>query len=102
MLLSLSCYKLACHYFLHLWSTLCTHTCYISCILLLCSATKRMKSSSMMTSFRRTCPGHLPVVWCLVPLFRSVSLVISFMLRLDVINTGYTIYFTSYHFMCET
>jgi hypothetical protein len=27
MLLSLSCYKLAYHYFLHLWSTLCTHTC---------------------------------------------------------------------------
>jgi hypothetical protein len=36
-LLSLSCYKLACHYFLHLLSTLCTHTCPISCILLCCS-----------------------------------------------------------------
>jgi hypothetical protein len=36
-LLSLSCYKLACHYFLHLLSTLCTHTCPIFYILLLCS-----------------------------------------------------------------
>jgi hypothetical protein len=33
----LSCYKLACHYFLHLLSTLCTHTCPIFCILLRCS-----------------------------------------------------------------
>jgi hypothetical protein len=29
MLLNLSCYKLACHYFLHLQTTLCTHTCHI-------------------------------------------------------------------------
>jgi hypothetical protein len=36
-LLSLSCYKLACHYLLHLLSTLCTHTYPISCILLCCS-----------------------------------------------------------------
>jgi hypothetical protein len=36
-LLSLSCYKLARHYFLHLLSTLCTHTCPISYILLCCS-----------------------------------------------------------------
>jgi hypothetical protein len=34
--LSLSCYKHACHYFLHLLSTFCTHTCPISCILLSC------------------------------------------------------------------
>jgi hypothetical protein len=36
-------------------------------------------------------PGHLPVAWCLFPLFRSLGLVISFKLKLDVINTGYTI-----------
>jgi hypothetical protein len=36
-LLSLSCYKLACHYFLHLPSTLCTDTCPISYILFYCS-----------------------------------------------------------------
>jgi hypothetical protein len=36
-LLSLSCYKLACHYLLHLLSNLCTHTCPISRILLCCS-----------------------------------------------------------------
>jgi hypothetical protein len=91
MLLSLSCYKLASHYFLQLWSTLCTHTCHISCILLLCSAAQKTKSSSMKTSFRRACPRHLPMVWCLVPLFRPICLVISFILRLDVINTGYTV-----------
>jgi hypothetical protein len=33
----LSCYKLSCHYFLHLLSTLCTHNFPISCILLCCS-----------------------------------------------------------------
>jgi hypothetical protein len=36
-LLSLSCYKLACYYFLYLLSTLCTHICPISYILLCCS-----------------------------------------------------------------
>jgi hypothetical protein len=36
-LLSLSCYKVAYHYFLHLLSTLCTHTCSIFCRLLCCS-----------------------------------------------------------------
>jgi hypothetical protein len=51
-LLSLSCYKLACHYFLHLLSTLCTHTCPISCILLLCSAAQKMRSTLMKTSSR--------------------------------------------------
>jgi hypothetical protein len=55
MLLSLSCYKLAYHYFLHLWSTLCTHTCHISFILLLCSAAQKMKSSLMKTTSR--CAG---------------------------------------------
>jgi hypothetical protein len=37
-------------------------------------------------------PGHLPVVWCFVLLCRPLGLVISVILRLDVINTGYTIY----------
>jgi hypothetical protein len=51
-LLSLSCYKLACHYFLHLLSTLSTHTCPISSILLLCSAVQKMRSTLMNTSSR--------------------------------------------------
>jgi hypothetical protein len=52
-LLSLSCYKLACHYFLHLLSTLFTHTCPIFCILLLCSAAQKMRNTLMKTSSRR-------------------------------------------------
>jgi hypothetical protein len=52
MLLSLFCYKLAYHYFVHLWSTLSTDTCHISCILLLCSAAQKMKTSLMKTSSR--------------------------------------------------
>jgi hypothetical protein len=99
MLLSISCYKHACHYFLHLWSTLCTRTCHILFILLLCSAAQKMKSSMMKTSSRHTGPGHLPVVWYFVLLHRP--LVISFVIRLDVINTGYTVYFNIYRFMCE-
>jgi hypothetical protein len=35
-------------------------------------------------------PGLLPVVWCFVPLCRPLGLVISFVLRYVVINTGYT------------
>jgi hypothetical protein len=42
------------------------------------------------------------VAWCLIPLFRPLGLVISFVIRLDVINTGYTAYFTICYFMCET
>jgi hypothetical protein len=56
LLLSLSYYKLAYHYFLHLRSTLCTHTYHISCILLLCSAAQKMESSLMKTSSRRVGP----------------------------------------------
>jgi hypothetical protein len=102
MLLSLSCYNLACHYFLHLWSTLGTHTCHISCIFLLCSAIQKMKSSLMKTYSRRAGP---PVI-CLwrracFSLFEPLGLVISFIIRLDIINTSYTIYFTICHFMCE-
>jgi hypothetical protein len=65
-MLSLSCYKLACHYFLHLRSTLCTHTFHISYILLLCSAAQKMKSSLMKTSFRHACPrpSTFGVVFC--------------------------------------
>jgi hypothetical protein len=36
--------------------------------------------------------GHLPMAWCLILLFRPLSLVISFILKLDVINTGYIVY----------
>jgi hypothetical protein len=55
-LLSHSCYKLACHYFLYLVSTLCTHTCLISCILLLCSAAQKMRNNLMKTSSRHAKP----------------------------------------------
>jgi hypothetical protein len=57
--LSLSCYKLACHYFLHLLSTLCTHTCPIFCTLLLCSTAQEMRSTLMKTSSRH---AKLPVI----------------------------------------
>jgi hypothetical protein len=55
-LLSISCYKLACHYFLHLLSILCTHTCPIFYILLLCSAAQKMRNILMKTSSRRAKP----------------------------------------------
>jgi hypothetical protein len=55
----------------------------------------------MKTSSRRAGPGHLPVVWCFIPLCRPLSFVISFVIKLDVINIGYTVYFTIYHFTCE-
>jgi hypothetical protein len=51
-LLRLSCYKLACHHFLHLLSTLFTHTCPISYILLLCSAAQKIRNTLMETSSR--------------------------------------------------
>jgi hypothetical protein len=43
-------------YFLHLLSTLCTHTCHILCILLLCSAAQKMRSTLMKTSRRAKPP----------------------------------------------
>jgi hypothetical protein len=55
-LLSLSCYKLVCHYLLHLLSILCTHTCPIFCILLLYSIAQKMRSNLMKTSSRRVKP----------------------------------------------
>jgi hypothetical protein len=63
MSLSLSCYKLAYHCF-----------------------------PTMVTSSRHVGPGHLPAVWCYVLLFRLFGPVISYVLRIDVINTGYTVY----------
>jgi hypothetical protein len=48
--------KLHVIYFLHLVSTLCTHTCHILCILLLCSAAQMMRSTLMKTSSRRAKP----------------------------------------------
>jgi hypothetical protein len=44
-------------YFLHLLSTLCTHTCHILCILLLCSAAQKMRSTLMKISFRCAKPS---------------------------------------------
>jgi hypothetical protein len=59
-------YKLVCHYFLYLRSTLCTHTCPISCILLLCSAAQKMKNFLMKTSSRCASPrsSTCSVVFC--------------------------------------
>jgi hypothetical protein len=37
-------------------------------------------------------PSHLLVVWCFIPLLRPLALVISCVIRLDVINAGYTIF----------
>jgi hypothetical protein len=56
----------------------------------------------MKISSRRVGPRHLPVVWCFVLLHRPLGPVISFILRLNVLDTGYTVYFTICHFMCET
>jgi hypothetical protein len=55
-LLSLCCYKLACNYFVHLLGTSCTHTCPISCILLLCSVAQKMRNTLMKTSSRLVKP----------------------------------------------
>jgi hypothetical protein len=67
-----------------------------------CNAAQKMKSSMMKTSSGVQALGHLPVVWCFVPLLRPLGLVISSIIRLDVINTSDPIYFTICHFMCET
>jgi hypothetical protein len=56
----------------------------------------------MKTYSMRAGPGHLPLAWWFIPLPRPLGLVISFIIRLDVINTGYTVYFTICYFMCET
>jgi hypothetical protein len=46
--------------------------------------------------------GHLPVVWCFVPLHRPLGLVISSVIRLHVLITSYTIYFTICRFMSKS
>jgi hypothetical protein len=56
----------------------------------------------MQTSSKHTGPDHLPVTWCHVPLFSPSGLVIISVIRLLVINNDYIVYFTIYHFMCET
>jgi hypothetical protein len=58
---------LTCHYFLHLQSTLCTHTCPIFCILLLYSAAQKMKTPSRHASPRSSTCGLL---------FRCVDLLV--------------------------
>jgi hypothetical protein len=54
----------------------------------------------MKTSSRRVGPRSSAYDMGLFSLFRCLGLVISF-IRLDVINTGYTVYFTICCFMCE-
>jgi hypothetical protein len=55
-------------------------SCHIYCILLLCSVAQKMN-----TTFGRVNPNHLPVLWYFIPLLRPLDLVISFILKLDVI-----------------
>jgi hypothetical protein len=71
-------YKLACLYFPHLQSNLCTDTCYTSCILLLCSPTQKTKSSLLKTSFRRAGPWSSTCGTVLILQLRPLGLVISF------------------------
>jgi hypothetical protein len=44
---------------------------------------------------------HLHVVWWFIPLLGPLGLVISSVIRLDVLNTSYTVYFIICCFMCE-
>jgi hypothetical protein len=83
-------------FFLHLLSSnhKSTHPC--------CNAAQKIKSSMMKTSSRRAGPRSSACGVVLVPPRRPLGLVISSVIRLDVINTGYIIYFTICHFMCET
>jgi hypothetical protein len=97
-MLSLSCYKLACHYFSHTCSVIYVPTLAIFPVLLLCFAAQKM--SSLMKNYFR-CAGLLSSACGTMvsfPLLSPFRLVI----RFDVLNTGYTVYFTIYHLMCET
>jgi hypothetical protein len=84
LVLSLSCYKCASHYF----PTLAEYFMYshLLCFLflLLCSAAQKMRSSLMKTSSRWVGPSLLLVAWCPFQLFRSLGHVISYV----VINTS--------------
>jgi hypothetical protein len=55
-----------------------------------------MKTSSMRAGPRSSSCGVVPFL-----LLRPLGLVISIIIRLDVINIGYTFYFTICHFMHE-
>jgi hypothetical protein len=83
-------------FFLHLLSSnhKSTHPCY--------NAAQKMKSSMMKTSSRHVGPQSSACGVVLVPPRRPLGLVISYVIRLDVLNTRYTIYFTICCFMCET
>jgi hypothetical protein len=83
-------------FFIHLLSSnhKSTHPC--------CNTAQKMNSSMMKTSSRRAGPWSSAHGVVLVPPRRPLVLVMSFVIRLDVINTGYVIYFTICCFMCET
>jgi hypothetical protein len=77
--------------FLHLLSTLCTHTYPISCILLCCSE----EGEYFDEDFFYACetPGHMPMArWCLCRCLVLSGVVKSFLIRYDVITTGYAVY----------
>jgi hypothetical protein len=103
MLLSLSCYKLACHLFPTLAEYfMYSHLPYFFYIaaMLCCSEDEEFFDED----FFYACGPPVIYLWhgILFLLLRPLSLVIGFILRLDVINTGYIVYFTICRFMCET
>jgi hypothetical protein len=102
MLLSLSCFKLVCHLFPTLRVLYVFILAIFFCILLLCSATQKIKRSLMKTSFSHATSGHLSVAWYLFPLFRPFWSCNMFYKTCCIINIGCTVYFTIYYFMCET
>jgi hypothetical protein len=70
-MLSLSCYRFVCHYFLYLLSTLCTHTCYFSSLvaMLCCSEDEEFfdedyrltGTEPIPKSYRKLHAKHLPI-----------------------------------------
>jgi hypothetical protein len=89
LMLILSCYKIVCHYFSSLVEYfMYSHLPYFP-FLLLCCAAQKMRSSSMKTS-RRVGPQSSAYGVVSFPLLCPNGLVI----RFDVINTSYTVYFT--------
>jgi hypothetical protein len=71
-------------------------------MLLLCSAAQKVKSSLMKISSIRASPRSSASGMVSFPLLSPLGLLKSFVIGIDVINTGYTIYFTICHCMCET
>jgi hypothetical protein len=91
--------KPCCYVFLVIsWHLIVSHTCRVLYVLTLailsvyCCYALLLRRWRLLIGMRA--PDHLHVVWCFIPLCRPLGLVISFVIKLDVINIGYTIYFT--------